>query len=45
MNRDEDTADPEFAAKDCSKAFDRDQEKLDLGLDDGDLNTDLKKNN
>lgn len=39
-NRDEDAADPEFAARDTSKGFDRDQEQLDLGIDDGDLDED-----
>jgi hypothetical protein len=39
--RDEDAADPEFAAQGTSKGFDRDQEQLELGLDDGDLDTDL----
>ena len=42
-NRDEDAADPEMAAKDTSKGFDRDQQELDLGLDDGDLDNDVPK--
>lgn len=41
-NRDEDAADPELAATDTSKGFDRDQQELDLGFDDGDLDTDEK---
>ncbi|WP_285011031.1 hypothetical protein [Pedobacter faecalis] len=40
---DEDAADPEMAANDTSKGFDRDQEALDLGLDDGDLDNDVPK--
>jgi hypothetical protein len=40
-NRDEDAADPGRAATETSKGFDRDQEELELGLDDGDLDTDL----
>jgi hypothetical protein len=40
-NRDEDAADPEKAASETSKGFDRDQQKLDLGFDDGDLDTDV----
>ena len=39
-NRDEDAADPDAAANGTSKSFDRDQEALDLGLDDGDLDND-----
>ena len=39
-NRDEDAADPEFAKKGTSKGFDRDQQELALGLDDGDLDND-----
>ncbi|RYE59003.1 MAG: hypothetical protein EOP48_02210 [Sphingobacteriales bacterium] len=39
-NRDEDAADPRAAENDTSKGFDRDQEELSLGLDDGDLDTD-----
>lgn len=42
-NRDEDAADPELTATDTSKGFDRDQEELDLGFDDGDLDTDEKR--
>lgn len=41
-NRDEDAADPEFAASGTSKGFDRDQQELDLGFEDGDLDTDEK---
>ena len=41
-NRDEDAADPELAATDTSKGFDPDQQELDLGFDDGDLDTDVK---
>ena len=41
-NRDEDAADPELAASDTSKGFDRDQEELDLGFDDGDFDTDVE---
>ncbi|MEJ7557952.1 MAG: hypothetical protein WKF66_06555 [Pedobacter sp.] len=40
-SRDEDAADSDFAAQGTSKGFDRDQEELDLGLDDGDLDTDI----
>jgi hypothetical protein len=40
-SRDEDAADPDLAAQGTSKSFDRDQEQLDLGLDDGDLDTDI----
>lgn len=40
-NRDEDAADPERAASETSKGFDRDQQELDLGFDDGDLDTDV----
>jgi hypothetical protein len=40
-NRDEDAADPDLAASETSKGFDRDQEQLELGLDDGDLDTDI----
>lgn len=40
-NRDEDAADPELASQETSKGFDRDQEELELGLDDGDLDTDI----
>ena len=40
-NRDEDAADPELAEAETSKSFDRDQEELELGLDDGDLDNDL----
>jgi len=39
-NRDEDAADPNLASNETSKGFDRDQEELSLGLDDGDLDTD-----
>jgi hypothetical protein len=39
-NRDEDAADPERAGQGTSKGFDRDQEELELGLDDGDLDND-----
>ena len=41
-NRDEDAADPQMASKDTSKGFDRDQQELDLGLDDGDLDNDVE---
>jgi hypothetical protein len=40
-NQDEDAADPEMAANDTSKSFDRDQEAIDLGLNDGDLDNDV----
>lgn len=36
-NRDEDAADPDKANRETSKGFDRDQETLDLGFDEGDL--------
>jgi hypothetical protein len=38
---DEDAANEQFAERETSKGFDRDQEELNLGLDDGDLDTDL----
>jgi hypothetical protein len=38
---DEDAADEQFAAENTAKGFDRDQEELELGLDDGDLDFDL----
>lgn len=41
-NRDEDAADPDLAESSTSKSFDRDQQELDLGFDDGDLDTDEK---
>lgn len=41
-NRDEDAADSELAETDTSKGFDRDQQELDFGFDDGDLGTDVK---
>jgi hypothetical protein len=40
-NRDEDAADPNLAEQETSKGFDRDQQELDTGLDDGDLDNDL----
>jgi len=40
-NADEDAADPQLADKDTSKGFDRDQEQLELNLDDGDLDNDV----
>ena len=40
-NRDEDAADPNLAQEETSKSFDRDQEELELGLDDGDLDNDV----
>ena len=40
-SKDEDAADENFAKEQTSKGFDRDQEELSLGLDDGDLDTDL----
>jgi len=40
-NRDEDAADPTTAKHENSKSFDRDQEQLALGLDDGDLDNDV----
>jgi hypothetical protein len=42
-NRDEDAADPEKAEQETSKGFDRDQQALELGLDDGDLDNDVPK--
>lgn len=42
--RDEDAADDDYANSDTSKSFDRDQEELDLGLEDGDLDTDVDTN-
>lgn len=44
-NRDEDAADPERANKETSKGFDRDQQEISLGLDDGDLDNDLPQSN
>ena len=44
-NRDEDAADPELARHDTSKGFDRDQQELELGLDDGDLDNDVEQKN
>ncbi|RZK38142.1 MAG: hypothetical protein EOO90_23265 [Pedobacter sp.] len=41
-NRDEEAADPRLASTETSKGFDRDQEELSLGLDDGDLDTDVE---
>lgn len=38
---DEDAANPDLAERDTSKGFDRDQEELDTGLDDGDLDNDV----
>lgn len=38
---DEDAADPQLADQDTSKGFDRDQEQLELNLDDGDLDNDV----
>jgi hypothetical protein len=40
-SRDEDAADDDYAASETSKGFDRDQEELDLGLQDGDLDNGL----
>lgn len=40
-NRDEDAADPERAAQGGSKGFENDQQGIDAGLDDGDLDNDL----
>jgi len=41
-NRDEDAADPERAACGTSKGFDSDQQGIDAGLKDGDLDEDIK---
>jgi len=38
---DEDAANPELAETDTSKGYDRDQEELDTGLNDGDLDSDI----
>jgi hypothetical protein len=40
-NRDEDAADPNRVENETSKGFDRDQQELETGLDDGDLDTDV----
>jgi hypothetical protein len=40
-NRDEDAADPDIAQSETSKGFDRDQQELDYGFDEGDLDNDL----
>jgi len=40
-HRDEDAADPDMAQNDTSKGFDRDQEQLEFGFDDGDLDNDV----
>jgi hypothetical protein len=42
-NRDEDAADPKRAAEGTSKGFDSDQQAIDAGLDDGDLDNDAAK--
>ena len=39
---DEDAADPEAARQGTSKGFDRDQQELETGLDDGDLDNDVE---
>ena len=41
QHRDEDAADPNLPQGETSKSFDRDQEELELGLDDGDLDNDV----
>lgn len=40
---DEDAANEQFASDETSKGFDRDQEAIELGLNDGDLDTDLPR--
>jgi len=40
-NTDEDAADPDIASSDTSKGFDSDQQAIDAGLDDGDLDNDV----
>lgn len=42
-NRDEDAADPEKASEETSKGFDSDQQALEAGLDDGDLDNDVPR--